>query len=92
MDRCTTCHLGIDKKGYEDAPQPYTTHPKLELFLQGPHPIDRIGCTACHQGRGRATSFVDAVHTPSTPEQEKAWGKYTQQRRVPPPAPLGPAR
>jgi hypothetical protein len=39
VDRCTTCHLGIDKKGYEDAPQPYTTHPKLELFLQGPHPI-----------------------------------------------------
>jgi len=77
VDRCTTCHLGIDKKGYETAPQPYTTHPKLELFLQGPHPIERIGCTACHQGRGRATSFVGAVHTPSTPEQEKAWGKYT---------------
>ena len=77
VDRCTTCHLGIDKKGYENAPQPYTTHPKLELYLQGPHPIERIGCTACHQGRGRATSFVGAVHTPSTPEQEKAWGKYT---------------
>jgi mono/diheme cytochrome c family protein/predicted nucleic acid-binding Zn-ribbon protein len=77
VDRCTTCHLGIDKKGYEKAPQPYTTHPNLELFVSGPHPIDRIGCTACHQGRGRATGFVNAVHTPSTAEQEKAWGKYT---------------
>ncbi len=44
---------------------------------RAPHPMERIGCTACHQGRGRATSFVGAVHTPSTPEQEKAWGKYT---------------
>jgi cytochrome c2 len=77
VDRCTTCHLGIDTKGYEKAPQPYTTHPNLELFLQGPHPIDRVGCTACHQGRGRATGFVNAVHTPSTAEQEKAWGQYT---------------
>ena len=25
VDRCITCHVGIDKKGYEDAPQPYTT-------------------------------------------------------------------
>jgi cytochrome c2 len=77
VDRCTTCHLGIDKKGYEKAPQPYTTHPNLELFLTGPHPMDKIGCTVCHQGRGRATGFVNAVHTPGTAEQEKAWGKYT---------------
>src|SRR5688500_10872464 len=76
VDRCTTCHLGIDKKGYENAPQPYTTHPNLELYVQGPHAIDKMGCTACHLGRGRATSFVGAVHTPSTAEQEKAWGKY----------------
>jgi cytochrome c2 len=77
VDRCTTCHLAIDKKGYEKAPQPYTTHPNMEMFLQGPHPIDRIGCTVCHQGRGRATGFVNAVHTPSTTEQEKAWGRYS---------------
>src|SRR5262245_11262799 len=77
VDRCTTCHLAIDKKGYEKAPQPYTTHPNVEMFLQGPHPIDRIGCTVCHQGRGRATGFVNAVHTPSSTEQEKAWGRYS---------------
>ena len=33
VDRCMTCHLGIDKKGYEDAPQPYTTHPNLDLYV-----------------------------------------------------------
>src|SRR5579864_3065298 len=35
MDRCQTCHLAIDKKGYEKYPQPYTTHPNLALFLGG---------------------------------------------------------
>jgi cytochrome c2 len=81
VDRCTTCHLGIDKHGYEDAPQPFRTHPDLETYLRGPHPIERIGCTACHQGRGRATGFTEAVHVPSSPEQEKAWGKYTHSPR-----------
>src|SRR4051812_20653069 len=42
MDRCQTCHLAIDKKGYEKYPQPFTTHPDLETFLGGSsaHPID----------------------------------------------------
>jgi len=78
VDRCTTCHLGIDKKGFEEAAQPFRTHPEMELYLQGPHPVERVGCTVCHQGRGRATAFVSAVHTPSTTEQEKAWGKYSK--------------
>jgi mono/diheme cytochrome c family protein len=77
VDRCTTCHLGIDKKGYENERQPFKAHPDIETYLRGPHPIEKIGCTACHQGRGRATSFVNAVHTPSTMEQEKAWGRYS---------------
>ncbi|HET7294134.1 MAG TPA: c-type cytochrome [Vicinamibacteria bacterium] len=77
VDRCTTCHLGIDKKGYENAPQPYTAHPDIDLYLRGPHPLEKVGCTVCHQGRGRATSFVNAVHTPSSKEQEHGWGKYS---------------
>ncbi len=75
VDRCTTCHLGIDKKGFENQPQPFTTHPNLAFYLQGPHPIDKVGCTSCHQGRGRATGFMSAVHIPSTAQQEKDWGK-----------------
>ena len=76
VDRCTTCHLGIDKKGYETAAQPFRTHPDLELYVSGPHPLDKIGCTVCHQGRGRATGFHNAAHTASTKQQEKEWGKY----------------
>ena len=33
VDRCTTCHLGIDQKAYQDAPQPFKTHPNLDLYL-----------------------------------------------------------
>jgi cytochrome c2 len=77
VDRCTTCHQGIDQKGFEDAPQPYTTHPEPDLYVRGAHAIDKVGCTVCHLGRGRGTTFVTAAHTPSTKEQEKAWGRYS---------------
>ncbi|MFL3044715.1 MAG: hypothetical protein ACJZ1S_02835, partial [Candidatus Neomarinimicrobiota bacterium] len=46
VDRCMTCHVGIDKAGFEDAPQPYKTHPKLD-FMVGPnsaHPVSEFGC------------------------------------------------
>src|SRR5204863_5937549 len=35
VDRCTTCHLGIDKKGFENEKEPFTTHPDLAFYLQG---------------------------------------------------------
>ena len=42
VDRCITCHLGIDQKGFENAPAPFQTHPNLELFLSpnSPHPME----------------------------------------------------
>ena len=75
MDRCQTCHLAIDKKGYEKYPQPFTTHPNLELYLGGssPHPIDKTGCTVCHEGMGQSVSFRDAAHSPSSPKQMADW-------------------
>jgi hypothetical protein len=69
VDRCMTCHLGIDQKGYEDAPQPYTTHPEPELYVKGPHAVDKVGCTVCHQGRGRGTTFVTAAATRPVPQR-----------------------
>ena len=71
VDRCITCHVGIDKKGYEDAPQPYTTHPRLDEFVGGssPHPSMDYGCTSCHAGRGRGTDFTSAGHMPKNEEQ-----------------------
>jgi len=75
MDRCTTCHLAIDKKGYEKYPQPFTTHPNLDLYLGGssPHPIDKVGCTGCHEGMGQSVSFRDAEHAPENAKQREEW-------------------
>jgi hypothetical protein len=33
VDRCITCHLGIDQKAFEGAPVPFKSHPRLDLFL-----------------------------------------------------------
>src|SRR5437867_450418 len=77
MDRCQTCHLAIDKKGYEKYPQPFTTHPDLATYLgsNSPHPLDRIGCTVCHEGMGQSVSFRDAAHMPSNEKQKEEWEK-----------------
>jgi len=77
VDRCMTCHVGIDKAGFEDAPQPYRTHPKLD-FMVGPssaHPLSEFGCTSCHGGRGRGTRFYTAAHSPNDQETAHRWEK-----------------
>lgn len=58
VDRCSTCHLGVEWKGMEGAPEPYRTHPKDVLTA---HPIAKFGCTVCHGGQGYATD-MDAAH------------------------------
>ena len=75
MDRCQTCHLAIDREGYEDYPQPFRTHPNLETYVgsSSPHPLETTGCTVCHEGMGQSISFVDAAHSPSSPEQMAEW-------------------
>jgi cytochrome c2 len=75
VDRCMTCHLGIDNPDFADAPQPFRTHPNLDLFvkLESPHSMERFGCTGCHSGRGRATTFTRVVHTPRDEAQKKEW-------------------
>ena len=84
VDRCTTCHLGIVNPDYQEAPQPYRTHPNLELYLDknSPHPIEEFGCTVCHGGRGRGTDFSSAAHTPSSPQQKEEWKKKYQWTRM----------
>ncbi len=32
VDRCTTCHMGITWKGFEEEENPYKTHPDLQLL------------------------------------------------------------
>ena len=75
VDRCTSCHLGIDNPDFSSAPQPYTTHPNLDLYItsSSPHPMNNFGCTSCHAGRSRGTSFVSSSHTPNSPEDKERW-------------------
>jgi cytochrome c553 len=89
VDRCMTCHSGIDKvkvdPGTGDVTPLYTaentkervfrTHPKPELYVSSvsPHSMTKVGCTVCHDGQGMGLSFADAYHTPNSPEQEKEW-------------------
>ena len=75
VDRCMTCHISIDKKGFEVTPQPFTTHPKLDLIVgsDSDHPLSEYGCTSCHGGRGRGTGFVSSAHSPSDEEQAARW-------------------
>ena len=75
VDRCTSCHLGISNPDFKDAPQPYTAHPDLDLFVSSssPHPFEEYGCTSCHSGRGRGTDFISSVHIPNSKEQEEEW-------------------
>lgn len=61
VDRCTTCHLGVDDQDYAAAPQPFTAHSGKWLTT---HPPDRFGCTICHGGQGEATNYRDAAHQP----------------------------
>ena len=75
MDRCQTCHLAADRPGYEDYPQPFTTHPNLDTYLgsASPHPLDQIGCTVCHEGQGQSVNFIETYHTPRSEEQAHEW-------------------
>ena len=56
VDRCVTCHMGIDDARFVDAPLPFRTHPKM----RGNHPYRTFACTICHAGNGRGLSVYDA--------------------------------
>lgn len=81
IDRCTTCHVFIDKPGYEDQENPYKTHPKVDTLAVGinsAHPVKDFGCTSCHGGVGdRVNDFNSPAHIPQNAEQQKEWvAKY----------------
>ncbi|MDA0587897.1 MAG: c-type cytochrome [Planctomycetota bacterium] len=56
-------------------PQPFSSHPRPELYLTAasPHPLPEFGCTICHDGQGSATSFTNAQHGPNDPVQDHEW-------------------
>lgn len=77
IDRCTTCHVFIDKPGYEDQQNPYKTHPKVDQLAVGAnsaHPVKDFGCTSCHGGVGdRVNDFNSPAHIPQNAAQAKEW-------------------
>ncbi len=58
IDRCTTCHVGIDDPAQSSAEQPLRVHGGDILRH---HPVEKFGCTVCHDGQGRAIE-KDASH------------------------------
>jgi cbb3-type cytochrome c oxidase subunit III len=57
VDRCVSCHNGIDDPRMVDVEQPHRVHPG---HILDKHPVDRFGCTVCHHGQGAALTFREA--------------------------------
>lgn len=55
VDRCTTCHQGVENPAMKGAPEPFSYHPDISR-----HPPSRFGCTICHGGQGLATNLAAA--------------------------------
>lgn len=57
VDRCISCHHGIEDMRMAERPLPHATHPGSYL---ADHPVSDYGCTICHGGQGRALSREEA--------------------------------
>lgn len=63
VDRCQTCHLAINRPGFEKEEHPFRTHPRREVLLaDNAHPPEKFGCTGCHEGQGVAVNSVKQAH------------------------------
>jgi mono/diheme cytochrome c family protein len=64
VDRCTTCHLGLNEASLGDvSQQPFRKHPVV------PHSLDGFGCVICHGGQGAATTVAEAHHSDRAGEE-----------------------
>lgn len=76
VDRCITCHMNADRPGFEDQPNPFKTHSKLDLMVgaNSPHPLQTYGCSSCHRGDNqRVRDFSGPAHTPENLAQAHDW-------------------
>jgi mono/diheme cytochrome c family protein len=63
VDRCQSCHLAINRAGFENEPHPFKTHPRREVLLaDSAHPPEKFGCTGCHEGQGVMVNGVNQAH------------------------------
>ena len=61
VDRCSTCHIGIDDPRFLESGHPLRAHPFSEELgdrqIEGKwarrHKFSDFGCTVCHDGQGR---------------------------------------
>lgn len=65
IDRCVTCHVGMDEFANPSLrtpfkEHPFAGHPDVE-GLGKAHSFQKYGCSVCHAGQGLATT-VDAAH------------------------------
>ncbi len=74
VDRCQSCHMGMDTKlvplamtltktdlGLDKSRNaPFSSHPAIELLKF--HDVEKFGCSPCHGGNGRAISSVERAH------------------------------
>lgn len=56
-DRCISCHVALEDPRMEGFQEPLKAHPGKLLET---HDVQKIGCTVCHDGQGRALSQIDA--------------------------------
>ncbi len=57
IDRCTSCHIGVENPLMANAEIVYKQH--SGNYLKD-HSINKFGCTICHNGQGRATNLKEA--------------------------------
>ena len=57
IDRCQTCHLGMDDARMEDQDLPYRAHTGEHIAF---HRVADFGCTVCHKGQGQAVDKKNA--------------------------------
>jgi cytochrome c2 len=62
----------IDVIEWSKQPQPLRNHPQMDLFVgdTSPHPASTYGCTVCHWGWDRETTFTRTGHTPDAEEKQ----------------------
>jgi cbb3-type cytochrome c oxidase subunit III len=60
VDRCVSCHNGIDNPTMSDVPLPHRVH-SGEILNN--HPVEQFGCSICHGGQDRALSRREAFAT-----------------------------
>ena len=73
VDRCTTCHLGLNEASLADvSQQPFRKHPVV------PHSLDGFGCVICHGGQGQATTVAEAHHSERAAEEPMLPTRYIE--------------